>query len=111
MAFKFNPLTGQLDIVGAGSTSPDNFSYTLISSGASLEVPSGQLMIFTQDLMVEGNLIVSGDILDLDQKTFDFWTNIPDTESVIVDPNRLMLFRSPFVVSGNIRVLGDLLEI
>ena len=46
MAFKLNPLTGQLDLVGTGgASSADNFSYTKITKGQYITVPQNQLLV------------------------------------------------------------------
>jgi hypothetical protein len=54
MSFKFNPITGQLDLVNASA--PENFSYKKILVGESKAVPLNQQMLFDGDLLVQGDL-------------------------------------------------------
>lgn len=64
MAFKFNPITGQLDLVGSGgSSSPDNFSYETVALGVVVTVPQYQQMIVDGPITVEGSLIVIGKVV------------------------------------------------
>lgn len=116
MSFKFNPLTGNLDLVGdggSGSASPDNFSYTTIAEGELVTIPDGQEMVHSLDLMVRGDLMVQGNtfqIVDASDQGF-FWTTIPVNTSVRVPVNRLMLYVSPLHVDGNLMVNGLLKEV
>ncbi|MFO0447767.1 MAG: hypothetical protein ACK52I_03595 [Pseudomonadota bacterium] len=115
MSFKFNPLTGNLDLVGKGDTitGADNFSYTEIDAGQLVTVPAGQEMVHSIDLMVRGDLLVQGNtyhIPDASQAGF-FWTLITVNNAVRVPLNRLMLYVSPLRVDGLLMVEGLLKEV
>lgn len=98
-------------IPGQGTVVP-NFSYYSVADDEVIEVIDGQEMILTQDLMVEGLLVVSGVLTTLpDYQDQGLWCTIPLNKNIIVEQDRLMLYKSPFLVSGNLRVLGDLMEI
>ena len=64
MAFKFNPLTGQFDLVGSGTSSPENFSYELIATGVTVTIPLYQQMIVHELLVIEGTLVVDGTLVN-----------------------------------------------
>lgn len=57
MSMKFNPLSGNFDIV-----SPDNFSYNYIPTGITLQVPQYQQMIVVEHLDIVGDLDLIGDL-------------------------------------------------
>lgn len=63
MAFRFNPITGQLDIVGASTGSSDNFSYETVPIGDTVTIPINQQMIVNGVEIVEGTLIVIGSLV------------------------------------------------
>ena len=65
MAFKFNPFTGNFDIVGSssGGTSPDNFSYSQINLGDTKTIPVNQQMILHQNIEINGTLIIDGTLV------------------------------------------------
>jgi len=65
MGLKFNPLTGQFDLVGSGGTSSsaDNFSYEKIPTGSTVEIPINQQMITHQNLLIDGTLISTGTLV------------------------------------------------
>lgn len=66
MGFKFNPLTGQLDLVGSGgTTSPQNFSYSTIVTGSTVIVPQYQQMLYVGPITVDGTLVIDGDIIEV----------------------------------------------
>jgi hypothetical protein len=116
MAFKFNPITGQLDLVNdiTSVETADNFSYTEIESGDTVVIPEGQEMVHAQDLMVRGDLIVRGStfqIIDETASTGLGWTRIPENRNVIVPINRVLFYFSPFVVEGNLMISGTLKEV
>ena len=113
MSFKFNPITGKLDLVGSpAQASPDNFSYKLIEVGESKTVPVNQQMLFDGNILVQGNLMVLGEIKEI-TKTDDegfFYTTILLSENVKVRENRLLLYKDNIMVLGNLNVLGTLAE-
>lgn len=115
MSYKFNPFTGNLDLVGEGDTilGADNFSYFEVAEFNTVTIPEGQEMLFKRDLMVRGDLLVRGDavqLADASEQSF-FWSEIPSTTTVRVPVNRLMLYVSPFMVRGNLFVSGLLKEV
>lgn len=63
MSFKFNPLTGSLDLV-----TEDNFSYTYIIDGATKTIPTNQQMIVYNSLTIDGTLAIDGELVILDDK-------------------------------------------
>lgn len=115
MGIKFNPFTGNFDFVGTGSTgsSVDNFSYKNIETGVTVEVPETQEMLLQSDIMVDGDLFSSGNVVQLQDwsKWAFFWDYIPVSESIRVPVNRLMLYMNPFMVDGNLMVEGTLREV
>lgn len=60
MAFKFNPFTGQLEIV-----KPDNFSYNYIKPNTILCVPLYQQMVVAEHLDIYGDINLKGDLVIL----------------------------------------------
>lgn len=108
MSFKFNPLTGQLDLV---ETNDPNFSYINIQESESIEIPAGQEMIVQNDVVVDGDLMASGNMIQLpDQQQGFFWTKIAAHESIEVPENRLLLFASNLMVDGNLLINGELTD-
>lgn len=112
MSFKFNPFTGNFDLVGhgGGGTSPDNFSYLLVDSGQEVVIPLGQQMLFKGDIRVLGDLIVRGELtelIDINQHQVSR-VRLGDVHLVPIDC--VMFFRQ-LKVEGDLRVQGDLVEI
>lgn len=107
--FKFNPLTGKLDISKSGgdASSPNNYSHKTIEEGSLETIPDGQQMLFTGDLIVRGDLMVSGEAKEINCKEESFFfTTIKPQETIVVRPNRLLFYKTNLSVQGNIRVLG-----
>lgn len=64
MAFKLNPISGQLDLVGTGgSSSPDNFSYEIIVAAATVTIPLYQQMIVHGNIQIDGVLVADGPLV------------------------------------------------
>ena len=65
MSFKFNPLTGKLDLVSTtagGGSSADNFSYERIVT--TVTIPVNQQMAVHGDLEIDGGeLILNGTLV------------------------------------------------
>ena len=65
--FKFNPFTGNFDMVGdgggGGSPSPDNFSYEKIIASVTVTIPLNQQMIVNQNIQVDGTLVANGTLV------------------------------------------------
>lgn len=55
MSFRYNPLTGQLDVVA-----PDNFSYDLIETDDVIEIPAKQQMCVAGRVVLEGTIVING---------------------------------------------------
>lgn len=64
MAFKFNPFTGTLDLVGSGGSSPsaDNFSYNVVASLTTVTIPTNQQMVVVGPISIDGVLNVDGNL-------------------------------------------------
>lgn len=109
MSIKFNAFTGKFDLV---ETNDPNFSYTNIQSGESVEIPSGQEMLTVNDIMVDGDLMVSGNAIQLQDQSSNnfFFTKIVSGESIVIPENRLMLFANNLMVDGNLMVNGELAD-
>ena len=58
---RFNPFTGQLDLV-----KPDNFSYETIKTGKTLKIPLNQQMIVHDTITLNGDLILKGQLVVFD---------------------------------------------
>lgn len=110
MSFKFNVFTGKFDIV---ETNEPNFSYIYIDETESVEVQSGQEMITQKDILVDGDLMVSGETFQLPDysKLCFFWTKITADESIRIPANRLLIYVENIMVDGNLMVDGDLLGV
>ncbi len=66
MSFKFNPITGQLDLVGSGSSiAPDNFSYSTVVTGSTVTIPINQQMLYVGPLTIDGTLVVDGAAIEV----------------------------------------------
>ena len=67
MGFKFNPLTGQLDLVGTstGSASPDNFSYSYIAGSTTVTIPENQQMLYVGPITIDGTLVINGTAIEV----------------------------------------------
>lgn len=64
MAFKLNPITGQLDLVGSSSgSSADNFSYEIIIASATVTIPIYQQMIVHGNIQIDGVLVADGPLV------------------------------------------------
>lgn len=64
MAFKLNPITGQLDLVGSSSgSSADNFSYEIIIAAATVTIPIYQQMIVHGNIQIDGVLVADGSLV------------------------------------------------
>ena len=57
MGFKFNPFTGNFDVVN-----PNNFSFNYIATGMVLFVPQYQQMVVEGHLDMHGDIDLAGDL-------------------------------------------------
>lgn len=112
MSWKFNPFTGTLDRVGAGSTSVsvDNFSYKKIESFQSVTIEENQQMIVNGHVTVLGHLSVFGDLVDISNRNGEefFYKTIAADKVVEVSVDRLLLYKNHLSVLGHLRVNGYL---
>ena len=108
MSFKFNPITGKLDLVNSSSQIADNFSYLIIEDGESIEIPQTQQMIVDGHVRVLGHLLVSGELVDISARTPEtFMYDVVETDQVVVvRNNRLLLYKDHITINGHLRVLG-----
>jgi hypothetical protein len=63
MAFKLNPLTGQLDLVGSATPAPENFSYETVALGVTVTIPIYQQMIVQGAITIIGTLVINGTLV------------------------------------------------
>lgn len=68
MAFKFNPFTGNFDITstsgGSGGSSTDHHSgWNFIPSGETVTVAQNKNMIVYQEIEVQGDLDIEGEVI------------------------------------------------
>ena len=61
--YRFNPLTHGFDLI-----EPDNFSYSTIAVGETKTIPENQQMIVFDALTVDGELVLDGQVVILDDK-------------------------------------------
>lgn len=111
MGFKFNPLTGQLDLVNDTEGGARRFEVLKVEEGESITLPETDQMSFAQDIIVDGNLMIEGVVTQLsDIKLESFYTTILQTEVVRVLSNRLLLYSESdnLIVDGVLMVDGSL---
>lgn len=115
MAFKFNPLTGQLDIAGTtqGVASPDNFSFTEIVFGVKKTIPPHQQMLIASPLTIDGFLTIDGSLVEIVEDRISYPAEfIPPQDNVLIPYGQVMpFFTQTFEVDGTLIVDGHLLEI
>lgn len=113
MAFKFNPITGTLDLVGSGdAVASNNFSYISIENSEDVTVPLGQQMIVDGHVRVTGHLRVLGQLVNISQRQKEqfAYRKINAEEVVVVEYDRILFYKNHIMVNGHLRVLGELLE-
>lgn len=114
MSWKFNPFTGNLDISGSGSSTPQppNFSYKLVDTGETIEIPLNQQMLVDGHTRVLGHLLVNGELRDISNRQPEkfFYYLIQPSEVVEIYTDRLLLYKRHLTVQGHIRVNGRLEE-
>ena len=110
MRLVFNPLSGKFDFVG---DSGGSFSLKVIAADEEIEIPENQQMLFHGDLMVEGNLMVSGEAFQVRQSEPEstFWTTVPVNKTIKIRQNRVLFYGTNFMVNGNLRVEGELIPL
>jgi hypothetical protein len=112
MSVTFNPFTGRFDFVGAASAATPNFSYKEVPEGTSVNIPENQQMIFDGPLLVKGDLLVSGDAIDISGRGADGTCFFNEVENNFTVPaKRLLLYKRNLLITGNLRVLGDCMEL
>lgn len=62
MSFKFNPITGLLDLV---NETTQNFSYKKIVTGQTVTIPENQQMLYVGTIEIDGTLIINGDAIEV----------------------------------------------
>lgn len=115
MSYKFNPLTGQFDLVGSsqGGASPDNFSLIRVNSGSKKTIPSTQEMLLSSDLLIDGELVIDGSLVEIDDLQDNFsYERVASNKNVLIQTDQVMPFyTSTYEVDGVLIVDGHLLEI
>lgn len=113
MSYRFNPFTGQLDIVGAGGggTSVPNFSYDYISPTESIEVPAGQEMLLASDLVVDGELILTGQVifLSLEPDSICPLNPVPANRKLSIFASEQCLIYDELTVDGEVYNDGEII--
>lgn len=113
MSFKFNPLTGELDLVGSGGDAERRFDIYKLPTGESLEIPENDQAFYSLPPIIEGDLMVSGYLLPVGSAEREeyFFTKIEQDKTIRVKKNRLLLYVQSLLVEGNLLVEGDLRSI
>jgi hypothetical protein len=113
MGLKINPVTGNLDLIGSSSgSSADNFSYNLIDVGESVTIPAGQQMLYVGDLQILGDLIIEGDLVEINNDPYHSMSvsYIGPSELFLIPVNHVMFFKT-LTIDGDLRIEGDLIEV
>jgi hypothetical protein len=115
MSFKFNPLTGQLDIAGKGSVinKADNFSLKIILSGSKKTIPATQQMLLNGTIEIDGDLVIDGSLVEISDEVGPLPHElVPPHQNVLIQRFQVLpFFTAPFLVDGNLTIDGHLLEI
>ena len=82
MPFKFNPLTGKLDLV---DTNEINFSFIDVELGEELTIPSGQQMIVYEALNLDGDLVINGELVIFNGKVLSRIIDTISTETINIE--------------------------
>lgn len=82
MPFKLNPLTGELDLV---SIDDENFSYNNVAADSEVEIPENQQMIVFEDINVDGELTINGDLVIFDDKVINRIIDTDASETINIE--------------------------
>ena len=82
MPFKLNPLTGELDLV---SIDDENFSYNNVAADSEVEIPENQQMIVFEDINVDGELTINGDLVIFDNKVINRIIDTDASETINIE--------------------------
>jgi len=105
LSYRFNPFTGNLDLVGSGgSSSPDNFSYQVIRSSAVVEIPLGQEMLVSEGVQIDGELVLNGvlTILDLTPDSVCPLNPVPSGRKLSVFASEQCLIYDELIIDGEV---------
>jgi len=80
--FKLNPLTGELDLV---SIDDENFSYNNVAADSEVEIPENQQMIVFEDINVDGELTINGDLVIFDDKVINRIIDTDASETINIE--------------------------
>lgn len=80
MGLKLNPITGKFDLV-----SKENFSYETIATGKTVTVPTNQQMLVYEELIVDGTLVLNGEVVVFDLEPLSRIVATSTTESINID--------------------------
>jgi hypothetical protein len=114
VAYVYNPLIAlKLDKSGGGAGSVENFSYTYVPEGTTVQVPETQEMFHTLPLVVDGTLDIDGAISqEVDYSLLAFsWRQIGETVTLRVKEARNFLFTSPLTIEGILAIDGTATEV
>ena len=82
MPFKYNPLTDKLDVV---SIDDENFSYNNVAADCEVEIPENQQMIVFEDINVDGELTINGDLVIFDDKVINRIIDTDASETIDIE--------------------------
>jgi len=82
MPFKYNPLTDKLDVV---SIDDENFSYNNVAADCEVEIPENQQMIVFEDINVDGELTINGDLVIFDDKVINRIIDTDASETINIE--------------------------
>jgi hypothetical protein len=108
MTFKFNPITGNLDL---DTKEPDNYSKKEINEAQ--EIPENQLMLYSGDIYINEALELNGEIEEIvDYSDWSFgWNNIPLLKCIRIPSTRDLLFCAFLEINGTLSIEGRLIEV
>jgi len=95
--FKLNPLTGELDLV---SIDDENFSYNNVAADSEVEIPENQQMIVFEDINVDGELTINGDLVIFDNKVINRIIDTDASETINVELFEVVKQTEPAIVTS-----------
>ena len=97
MPFKYNPLTDKLDVV---SIDDENFSYNNVAADCEVEIPENQQMIVFEDINVDGELTINGDLVIFDNKVINRIIDTDASETINVELFEVVKQTEPAIVTS-----------
>ena len=106
MSFKFNPLTGKLDLV-----ENDNFSHSTIALGVTKTIPENQQMIVYNAVNVDGSLTIDGELVILDDKIHNRIKTTSITETIDAELYELITQSVSGISTSLTSIIGSMVTI